>query len=107
MLKAMGHNVLGYESGAEYLEALVDAPKPDCVVLDMTMPGMKGSQVFVRMRKMGCSAPVVLISGFSSRESMAHFHDELPSFFLQKPFGQEDLRLAVCRAIEAGGGDSG
>ncbi|MBD3278400.1 MAG: response regulator, partial [Candidatus Aegiribacteria sp.] len=67
---------------------------------DMTMPGMTGSQVFREARRLGCEAPVVLISGFSSRESMNHFNGDYPGVFLQKPFEVEELAAAVKKAME-------
>ena len=100
MLRLMGHEVRCYEGGQDFLEEVSSGRYPDCIVLDMTMPGMTGSQVFRETRRLGCEAPVVLISGFSSRESMNHFKEDYPAVFLQKPFEMKELAAAVRKAME-------
>ncbi len=99
MLETLGHRVSAYRSGPSLLDDLRRGFEPDCILLDMTMPEMMGSQVFVGLRETGCTAPVVLMSGFSSRESMSHFRDEMPGAFLQKPFDRGELELALGKVL--------
>jgi CheY-like chemotaxis protein len=47
--------------GASALEA-VEALEPDVVVLDISMPGMSGLEVAVRLRSVGFSVPIVFCS---------------------------------------------
>jgi len=54
------------------------------------------------MREAGVTSPVILMSGYSSRESMAHFHEEMPACFLQKPFSIRQLSRALGLALGSG-----
>jgi two-component system sensor histidine kinase/response regulator len=51
--------------GAEVL-TLVEADQPDCVVLDVDMPGMGGFETLSELRRRCPTVPVVMLSGFSS-----------------------------------------
>ena len=51
--------------GAEVL-ALVASHKPDCVVLDVDMPGMGGFETLAELKRRCPAVPVVMLSGFSS-----------------------------------------
>ncbi len=99
MLEVLGHEVSCYPGGKEFLKDLSAGANPDCIILDMTMPEMTGSQVFLRLREWGCKAPVLLISGFSSRGDASIFGDDVPAVFLQKPFRLKELRTAIWNAM--------
>jgi signal transduction histidine kinase/Tfp pilus assembly protein PilF/ActR/RegA family two-component response regulator len=99
MLMTLGYRVTRWSDGNAFLDGISSSGCPDCVLLDMTMPGCTGSEVFVRMREMGFTTPVILMSGFSSRESMAHFKDEMPVCFLQKPFSVLQMKNALNLAL--------
>jgi signal transduction histidine kinase/ActR/RegA family two-component response regulator len=99
LLRTLGYRVTRWPDGESFLESIPSSGCPDCVLLDMTMPGLAGSQVFVRIREMGLTTPVILMSGFSSRESMTHFKDEMPVCFLQKPFSVLQMKNALNLAL--------
>lgn len=102
LLMTLGYRVTRWSDGESFLESIPSSGCPDCVLLDMTMPGCMGSEVFVRMREMGLTTPVILMSGFSSRESMAHFKDEMPVCFLQKPFSVLQMKNTLNLALGSG-----
>ena len=49
-----------FESGAEFLKSLADQP-PDCVVLDLNMPGLSGFEIHQRLAQHYPGVGVVMI----------------------------------------------
>lgn len=62
-----------------------------CVLLDLTMPRMDGSQAFLEIRKLRGDIPVVLCSGYSESEVAPRFAGLGLAGFLQKPYRLESL----------------
>ncbi|MDD2709784.1 MAG: PAS domain S-box protein [Verrucomicrobiae bacterium] len=69
-------------------------------VLDMTMPGMSGSETMAALRKIRPNLKVLLISGYSEQEASKHFTKQGLTSFLQKPFRLAELRDKIRDAIE-------
>jgi CheY-like chemotaxis protein len=63
----------------------------DAVLLDLTMRGMQGDEVFSRLARLEPSVRVIITSGWAEEEVLARFHAEKPAGFLQKPFRPKDL----------------
>jgi DNA-binding response OmpR family regulator len=75
------------------------------VVLDMSMPRMGGLEVLAGLRNDGCTAPVVIMSGFSSQ----HLPGDVEwgqIGFLPKPFTANQLIAAVRAVVEGTGGNA-
>ena len=64
VLELEGHDVELADDGYAALRA-VAARRPDCVVLDVVMPGLDGHEVLalLRGRADGCELPVVMLTG--------------------------------------------
>jgi FixJ family two-component response regulator len=59
LLQAAGHTARGYASGPEFLENwLVD--RPDCLLLDLQMPGLSGMDVQSALNRAKAHIPVVV-----------------------------------------------
>lgn len=65
------------------------------VAQDVTMPQVDGLEGLRRLRETGDETPIVLMSGFSSREAAPAGHD---AYFLQKPFEASQLVDAAAAA---------
>ncbi|MDZ7727511.1 MAG: PAS domain S-box protein [Dehalococcoidia bacterium] len=89
------------EAGVAAFEA--NAGAYAAVLLDLTMPGLDGEEVFRRVRAMRPDVPVILTSGFSEQEATGRFAGAGLAGFLQKPYGMADLRAALRHAIEGPG----
>lgn len=63
VLECEGHLVRTADDGFAALRAVTSA-RPDCVVLDVRMPGMDGHEVLARLRALsgGASLPVVMLT---------------------------------------------
>ena len=62
MLSLAGLRIDTCKSGAELL-ALLAHRTPDCLVIDVHMPGMNGLELVERLNVEGADVPVILISG--------------------------------------------
>lgn len=87
VLEYHGHTVLTATSGQTGLEALQShLADIDCVLLDLTMPGLSGEQVLWALRAISQDIPVVLMSGYSEEQVISQFAWAHLAGFLQKPF---------------------
>jgi DNA-binding NtrC family response regulator len=68
------------------------------VVLDMTMPHLSGEDCFLALRELDPNAKIVMTSGYSEQEVVAHFVGKGLAGFLQKPY-KADLLLGKVRDI--------
>jgi CheY-like chemotaxis protein len=92
VLEAEGHEVLLAEDGFAGLRA-AEALQPDCVVLDVMMPGMDGHAVLQRLRASegGIDLPVVMLTAAADDAQAWQAWTGGVDYFLPKPF--EPLEL--------------
>ena len=95
ILSSMGFEVVTVPGGAEALALLEKGEIPDLMMLDLTMPGLSGAEVFSRLQGMEMSFPVLVVSGYSKEKLSSLFPGEGPNGFLQKPFSPEALIVAL------------
>jgi two-component system, LuxR family, response regulator FixJ len=65
LLELDGYRVRAFRSGAEFLEAARNE-RPDCLVVDQNMPAMTGLELAERLRGLGATIPVVMITATPS-----------------------------------------
>ena len=98
LLRSAGFDVLAYESGSEFLHHVPRSP-PDCVVLDLRMPGVSGFDVQASMKERHPSIPVVVVTGNDSDESRREAMKRGADAYLCKPVDGDALINAVLAAI--------
>jgi two-component system cell cycle sensor histidine kinase/response regulator CckA len=92
ILTCSGFEATAVPGGPEALELLESGVElPDLMILDLTMPGLSGVEVFKKLRNMGIPFPVLVVSGYSKDSMTSLFSGERPDGFLQKPFTPEEL----------------
>jgi DNA-binding NtrC family response regulator len=101
IFRSSGMAASAVESGEAAL-ASIAAAVPDVLVLDLRMPGMSGLEVLRRTKEIAPELPVVILTA----------HGEVPAAleatrlgaydFLTRPLINEELVLAIRRAIEHG-----
>ena len=102
MLQAIGFEVTTASDGREAVQVFADRPERfDVVLLDLTMPGMDGSEACVRIRAASPSARVVMMSGYSPEAASVLTNEDPNTHFLQKPFRMDDLRSILRLALES------
>jgi CheY-like chemotaxis protein len=90
-----GHNVIEAYDGPSALDAL-DRHLFQLAILDVSMPGMSGIDVYERARENGWNGAVLFVSGFSDPANLARIRGKP---FLAKPFGVDALRGQVARIL--------
>ena len=100
MLERLGFGVLEARSGGEAVDIYRRSDQAvDCVLLDLTMPGMDGEQTFRALRRLDEGVKVILSSGYDEPDE-ARFQGRGPAAFLQKPYRQTDLILTLDRVLD-------
>jgi DNA-binding response OmpR family regulator len=91
-LEIEGYEVRVAEDGFSGLRA-IEAHRPDCVLLDVMMPGLDGHQVLQRIRaaEAGSTLPVVMLTAYSDDSNAWQAWTEGVDYFLAKPFDAEEL----------------
>ena len=98
LLRLADYAVLPFASGEEFLDSLASRV-PDCVLLDVHMPGLTGLQVQARLREAGLDLPVVFITASDDAEIERSALDMGGLCVLRKPFSSELLLDAVGVAL--------
>ena len=99
LLGVKGYRAITAASGAEAL-ALIEAERPDLVLLDVMMPGMSGYEVCQAIRANPAHAmmPVVLVTALDPAQERAKGLESGADDFLSKPVNQAEL-LARVRSL--------
>jgi PAS domain S-box-containing protein len=99
MLEKLGYRTVGAENGAAAL-TLVEGEglRPDLVVTDVVMPGMRGGALVERLRKTMPEVKVIYMSGYSDDDTVNE-QAGVSAQFLQKPFSMASLTEAIDAAL--------
>jgi FixJ family two-component response regulator len=98
LLRSRGFAVATYTSGEAFLEAL-ETERPDCLLLDVHMPGLSGSDVQTRLVARRSAVPVVMITGHESASAEAQAMAGGAIGFLRKPADGDAILSMIERAI--------
>jgi len=98
LLRSAGFEVLAYGSGSEFLRHVAGS-SPDCVVLDLRMPGASGFDVQRALIDMKLPLPTVVVTGNESQESRREALENGADAYLCKPVDGDALVDAVMAAI--------
>lgn len=89
-----------YDSGREFLDRY-EPSKPECLLLDLRMPGMDGLELQRELRKRDIWIATVFLSGHGDIPIAVRALREGAQDFIEKPFKNEYLLKRVRLAIEA------
>ena len=108
LVRSLGMEADAFTSGREFIDRIETMPsfQPDCVVLDVQMPGMSGLEVQERLANSGNRLPVIFITahddaGVRDRALAAGAID-----FLRKPFNDELFMKTLHVALKEYRGDN-
>lgn len=91
LLRHLGYDVEMASSGEEAVAHIQGGARPDCVLLDVVMPGIGGAEALRRIRAIAPEVKVVISSGFTDRVSSASLTDEGAAGIITKPYRMETL----------------
>jgi two-component system, LuxR family, response regulator FixJ len=101
-----GFTVRTFETGDEFLSAAAQA-KPDCVLLDVHMPGRSGLEVLKSLEVAHYPAPVFVISGQGDIPMAVSAIKLGATDFIEKPFDADTVVERVREAIATKAARSG
>jgi two-component system response regulator FixJ len=87
-----------YSTGSQFFDALA-LKSPDCLVLDLEMPEMNGLAVLRRMQSLGCTLPVIVLTGSSDLSMQEDVLRTGARAFLKKPIDALVLASTIEKAI--------
>jgi two-component system cell cycle sensor histidine kinase/response regulator CckA len=99
-LTGSGHETIAVDGGEAALAALAEHMEIDLVLIDASMPGMSGLEVFAELRRRGFAMPVVLMSGYVEEQLESNELFPTLSGFIKKPFRKKGLIDVVHKALE-------
>lgn len=98
-LGTSGYRVLAAQSGEEGLK-LFERGKPDLILLDHWLPGMRGDEVLRLIREKDRDVPVIVMTAQGSIELAVNSMKLGAADFLVKPFELEQLENVVRKGLE-------
>ena len=99
LMQAVGHSVRAFASAEEFL-ASDDVSSAACLILDVNMPGMPGSELHRRLVKSGRLVPTILITATPDDGARASALRQGVFCYLGKPVAAEDLLACVRSALD-------
>jgi FixJ family two-component response regulator len=98
MLESVGLRARTFESTRAFLDR-TPCPGPNCLVLDVRLPGVSGIEFQNELSKANIQIPVVFITGFGDIPMSVRAMKAGAIEFLTKPFRDQDLLDAIQRAL--------
>jgi len=104
MLRASGYEVSTFSSPSAFLDT---APHEGvgCVLMDLSMPEMSGLDAQESMHRKGITLPVVFLSAYGDVPTTARAMREGAVDFLEKPVQENQLLIAIERALDRASAD--
>lgn len=100
LLRSHGYAVRTFPSADAFLENASDQA-PDCLVLDVQMPGTDGLTLQARLVESGSAIPVIIITALGSKATRDAANSYGAAAYIEKPVRAESLLKAVQQAISS------
>ena len=99
LLSACGYAVETYESAEQLLKRLPVDASPDCILLDIRIPGLSGPELQERLTALGSTLPIVFLTGHTDIPTTVKVIKAGADDLLTKPVTKDTLIGAIERAI--------
>ena len=99
MLRVAGYVVESYEDARQLLSNLPDGAEPSCILLDLQIPEVSGSDLQDRLASLGSTIPIVFLTGHGDIPASVHAIKAGAEDFLTKPVTGVVLIEAIERAL--------
>ncbi|HET7808949.1 MAG TPA: response regulator [Steroidobacteraceae bacterium] len=103
LLRAANMDAESFASGEAFLNSL-DKFRPDCVVLDLQMPGLTGRDVQKRLMSMKINLPVILITAHDDVVTQQQSLSDGAANYLRKPLRGDVLVRSINESIARAAG---
>ncbi len=91
LLHHLGYDVEMASSGEEAVAWIKGGARPDCILLDIVMPGIGGAEALRQIHALAPGIRILISSGFTDRISAESLTDEGASAIISKPYRMETL----------------
>ena len=98
LLNRFGFAVQAFSSAEEFL-ASDQIPRTRCLILDITMPGKSGPDLFEELKRLGWDIPVIFITAQKDEKVRSQVLEQGAITCLFKPFSGTALRAALDDAL--------
>lgn len=100
LLRSVGYQVQTYDSARAFMgRAGQTGDTPQCLILDVRMPGVSGLDLQTSLRNTGSRIPIVFSTGFGDVTSSVRAMKVGAIDFLTKPIDEQELLSAVERGL--------
>ena len=99
LVRSVGYRAEAFASVEEFLD-FNGSDNPDCLILDVCLPGTSGLDLQRQLLSSGCHIPIVFITAKSSYEARMQAMNHGAVGFLFKPFSEEALLAALDAALK-------
>ena len=103
LLRSLNMTPQTFTSGQAFLDLLQAMPtfKPDCLILDLQMPGMNGLAVQDRLLQSDSRIPVIFVTAHDEVGAREKALTAGAAAFLRKPFDDELLIKTLAQALKS------
>ncbi len=104
LLRASGRACLVFDSAKAYLSATLEPCEAACIVLDIRMPEMSGTELQTLVRGTRREEPIIFVTGHGDIPTCVRALKAGAVSFLSKPFDADELLTAVSEALQRSAG---
>ena len=98
LLREFGFDTVAFDAAEAFL-ASDSIEQIRCLIVDIAMPGMTGPELHQELVQRGLHVPVIFITAHADASLRSRLLEKGAVDCLFKPFGDQDLRDALERAI--------
>lgn len=99
LLRVSGLDAQPYATGQAFLDSLATA-HPDCLILDLHMPGLSGLQMLQRLKSLVPRIPTIVITGHDEPENEARCLSMGAFAYIRKPVDDDLLLQTIDEAVQ-------
>ncbi len=101
ILSSLGYHVTGKTGSLEAFEQFRNDPdRFDILITDMTMPGMTGDQLALKVKEIRPDLPVILCSGYSAIIDSVRAHSIGIDAFMMKPLLKKEIAVKIRELLD-------
>ena len=98
VMRSVGMTAISFASGPAFLKAAPDLAD-GCVILDVRMPGMGGLELQKQLKLIGFRLPIIVMTLKGDMETAVRAMKGGAVDFIEKPFNDEGLLVAINAAL--------
>lgn len=102
MLKETRYEIVEATGGEEAIE-VVKRERPDCILLDLLMPGIKGTEVLKIFREQNLNIPVIVHTANVQKTKIEECFRLGASAVLSKPNDSDEIIRTIDKVLSGGG----